>query len=150
MGDSQNEESYHEFQHSKSPSLFNSSKMRPKRGNFILRQDLESYTPECNPKIGILLNLLLMGIFLAAGVPITFLSNKIEEIKIPYTDCSIDSKGVKLNNSLCAINFELNYTILSPVFFYYEIENFHLNHRNLVKSKIWSQLRGSSHIVNLK
>jgi len=144
MSDSINEESYQNLKHSKSPSLFNSLKMKPKRGNFILRQDLDSYTPECNPKNGILLNLLLLSIFLGAGIPLTYFSNQVIEIKIPYTDCSIKTSNNK--NSQCLINLEINSTIFAPVYFYYEFDNFHLNHRNLVKSKIWSQLRGVSHI----
>jgi len=35
-----------------------------------------------------------------------------------------------------------------PIFLYYEFDNFFLNHRALVKSKIWAQLTGEENIVN--
>lgn len=40
----------------------------------------------------------------------------------------------------------LTFTIPAPVFVYYELTNFYANHRDYVKSKIFSQLRGETHI----
>lgn len=57
-----------------------------KRGNFILRQELVSYTQECTPKCGIISNICLIILFLAAGLPIIFSTqNKIEFEQI-YTN----------------------------------------------------------------
>jgi hypothetical protein len=33
-----------------------------------------------------------------------------------------------------------------PVLIYYQLDNFYLNHRYLVKSKIWAQLRGEVNV----
>ena len=57
-----------------------------KRGNKILRQELESYTFECNPKCGIIFNLVLIFIFLATGVPIILMTKNIKEFSFLYTD----------------------------------------------------------------
>ena len=57
-----------------------------KRGNFVLRQELNSYTPECSAKCGIIFNSFLMVIFILAGVPIIICSNSIKEYKIDYSD----------------------------------------------------------------
>ena len=56
------------------------------RGNFVLRQELNSYTPECNTKCGIIFNLFLMIFFLAAGVPILVSSHQSEEYYFNYTN----------------------------------------------------------------
>ncbi len=57
-----------------------------KRGNFILRQELVSYTQECNPKCGIVCNICLIILFLAAGLPIIFWTQNEVEFKQVYTD----------------------------------------------------------------
>jgi hypothetical protein len=58
---------------------------RKKRGNFLLRQELKSYTPECNPTCGIIFNISIMFVFLALGIPIILFSEQIVEIKKDYT-----------------------------------------------------------------
>jgi hypothetical protein len=57
-----------------------------KRGNKILRQELESYTFECNPKCAIIFNLSLVFILLATGVPIILLTKDLKEFKFPYSN----------------------------------------------------------------
>ena len=46
----------------------------------------------------------------------------------------------------CTKIITIKETIPAPVFVYYELTNFYSNHRDYVKSKIWSQLRGETHI----
>jgi hypothetical protein len=126
---------------SKSPEIVK----KPKRGNFILRQELNSYNPECNPKCGIIVNTFFTLLFLTIGAPIVYLSKKTIEFKLPYTDCS-----KKISNSdgkFCQLIINVNVTMPAPVFFYYELDNFYLNHRDIVKSKSWSQLRGEINTV---
>jgi len=75
------------FKNIKSLTNIDSRQFNPKlRGNFILRQELKSYTPECNTKCGIILNLILMIFFLAAGIPIIVSSNQSEEYYFNYTN----------------------------------------------------------------
>lgn len=57
-----------------------------KRGNKILRQELQSYTFECNPKCGIIFNLSLIFVLLATGVPIILLTRNLKEFKFPYSN----------------------------------------------------------------
>jgi len=132
-------ENYFNYVNSKSQSAAsNQSKAKVTRGNYILRQELNSYTPECNPVCGIIFNSFLFTIFMSIGIIITYFGCLVQEFKFDYTHCS---------NNPCEINFNLNSTILAPIYIYYEIGNFHLNHRDLVKSKVWSQLRGDEYIV---
>ncbi len=56
------------------------------RGNFILRQELKSYTPECNAKCGIIFNSILMLLFICSGIPILVSSNQSEEYSFKYTN----------------------------------------------------------------
>jgi hypothetical protein len=58
---------------------------RKKRGNFLLRQELRSYTPECNPTVGIIFNAIVTLIFLGLGFPMTILSEGMQEYQIDYT-----------------------------------------------------------------
>jgi hypothetical protein len=57
-----------------------------KRGNKILRQELESYTFECNPKCAIIFNLSLIFLLLATGVPIILLTKNLKEFKFSYSN----------------------------------------------------------------
>lgn len=81
---SENEEKYESLNPSNKSSQYDKS-LRPLRGNFIFRQELKSYTPECNSKCGIICNSFLVLIFLSIGLPIVFLSHKIKEYEIDYT-----------------------------------------------------------------
>ncbi len=56
-----------------------------RRGNFILRQELVSYTQECNPKCGIICNICIILIFLLAGIPLIFWTSSHLEFKQTYT-----------------------------------------------------------------
>jgi hypothetical protein len=68
-------------------ALSSTSMKKPlNRGNFILRQELNSYTPECNPKCGIIFNIVLALIFIGAGIPIILLANNTHEHIITYTN----------------------------------------------------------------
>ncbi len=47
-----------------------------KRGNFILRQELTTLTPDCNVKCSIICNLVLMIIFFVLGVQLSVLQTQ--------------------------------------------------------------------------
>ncbi len=52
----------------------------------ILRQELESFTPNCNLKCAMICNFILMLLFLTFGIPIVALSNSIIEYEYDYTE----------------------------------------------------------------
>ncbi len=88
MGDSelQNDNSSKVYNsHSFKSSSFRKIKLA-KRGNCILRQELESYSLECNPRNGIICNIFLIIIFLICGLPIILLTKNHVEFKFQYTD----------------------------------------------------------------
>ena len=64
-------------------------------------------------------------------------SNQIQEYNINYSDsCS--------NNNNCSIHFTIDKEINSPIFLYYELDNFYQNHRKYLKSKNSKQLLGEA------
>ena len=111
-------------------------KIKKKRGNFILRQELSSYTPKCSPKCGIISNFIFMICCLGISIPQIIYSKNHLEYKINYTNCKSN------NNNICNITFEIDKKLKSKVLIYYQLNNFYLNYRKFVKSKNWEQLRG--------
>jgi hypothetical protein len=57
-----------------------------KRGNFILRQELKTLTPDCNVKCSIICNLILMVVFFVFGGSIIGSANSVVEVVTEYTD----------------------------------------------------------------
>ena len=48
----------------------------------------------------------------------------------------------------CNITFIIKEKIANPSYIYYELDNFYMNHRDFVKSRIYSQLRGEVEVNN--
>ena len=119
------------------------NKLPKKRGNFIFRQELTNLTPECNAKCAIICNLILMILFFTFGGIIISSSQGIIEISQEYTNCTIDS------NQQSSLIFTINNTMINPIFLYYELHNFYMNNRDFVKSRIYPQLRGEIHVVDI-
>jgi hypothetical protein len=124
-------------------SLLDESFQNPKiplRGNILTRQELKSLTPKCDAKCAIFFNVFLFIVFALLGLPIIYFSLNVVEYQIDYTNCEKDRHGY------CNIKFTTNLTIGSPVYFYYEIHNFYMNHRDFVKSRSFAQLKGDVHV----
>ena len=105
----------------------------------ILRQELKSYTPEWNAKCSIFTNIIIMISSFSIGITMIYFSKQFSGIEIKYSACLNNHEK---DNKICLINFEILKTIESPVYVYYKLENFYLNHRLLVESKNWKELRG--------
>jgi hypothetical protein len=74
---------YEELNNSNKSSMAKEIVMK-KRGNFILRQELKSFTPGCGPRTSIFCNLLVVLVFCLVGFPIIMLKKNIKEYKISY------------------------------------------------------------------
>ena len=105
----------------------------------LFRQELKSYTPEWNAKCSIFTNIIIMIASFSIGITLIYFSKQFSGIEIKYSSCLNNSEK---NKKICLINFEIVKTIQSPVYVYYKLENFYLNHRLLVESKSWKELRG--------
>jgi hypothetical protein len=58
---------------------------KKKRGNFLFRQELHSFTPECNPTFGIIFNSIAILFFLGLGLPTIILAEANKEYEINYS-----------------------------------------------------------------
>jgi hypothetical protein len=75
-------------------------------------------------------------IFLGIGIPMAVLSNQIIEVRARYDNvCTI--------NANCTLTFTIPTTMQSPVFLYYELNNYYQNHRLYTTSMSAEQLAGS-------
>lgn len=54
----------------------------------------------------------------------------------------------KLDNQLCISHFKINDTLQPPIFIYYELSNFYMNHRDYVRSRSFAQLRNANDTSN--
>ncbi len=48
--------------------------------------------------------------------------------------------------SICDIPFKIDRKINTPIYIYYELQNFYINHKEFVTSRSYPQLRGEEHI----
>ena len=109
----------------------------------LLRQELKSYTPEWNAKCSMITDLILMIISLSIGILLISFSKRHKEIEIDYTNCVPNQENsVAKNNKICKIEFKIQKTLKKPIFIYYRLKNFYLNHRKIIESKNWNELRG--------
>ena len=109
----------------------------------LLRQELKSYTPEWNSKCSIFTDLIIMSCSLSIGIILIYYSKKNNEIEIDYTNCIPNQENShNYNNKTCKIQFKITKKLKPPIFVYYKLKNFYLNHRKIIESKNWKELRG--------
>ena len=115
----------------------------------LLRQELKSYTPEWNSKCSMITDLILMISSLSIGILLLYYTKRQKEIEIDYTNCIPNQENIPTsNNKICKIEFKITKKIKKPIFIYYQLKNFYLNHRKIIESKNWNELRGED--VNTK
>lgn len=106
--------------------------------------------PTCPPKeffsmISLSLLTLVIGIiFLPTGSTLLEEAQNVFEKKITYdrgygTYCSIGSQN---QGRICNVTFTFDETVDSPIYLYYELENYYQNHRRYISSRSITQLQG--------
>ncbi|KAJ5072713.1 cell cycle control protein [Anaeramoeba ignava] len=106
---------------------------KPKNSAFK-QQRLKAWQPILTPRPVITTFFIVGAVFVIIGVALTVSTNKVKESKIEYTDCPL--------NSTCTKSIEISDKLSSPVYMYYQLTNYHQNHRRYVKSRSDKQLRG--------
>ena len=96
-----------------------------KRGNFIFRQELNSYTPTPTVKCGIISNFAFLLVCLAIGIPSLIYSENKKEIKIEYTKCYENRKNN--NDNICTLYFVVDKTLNGTLFLYDELNKINMN-----------------------
>ena len=107
----------------------------------ILRQELKSYTPEWNAKCSIITNLFILVPTLTLAIVLLIYSKKVFEIEINYTNC-IPNQDNSQNMKTCKIQFLIPKKLKKPIFVYYRLKTFFINHRRIIESKSWKELKG--------
>jgi hypothetical protein len=74
-------------------------------------------------------------VFLTLGIVIYAMSNKVQQVIIPYSSECGDQVS-------CTLEFKIEEDIEGPLYTYYELTNFYQNHRRYVKSRSYTQLMG--------
>ena len=88
-------------------------------------------------------------IFLALGVTLYIMSNKIQSVSIQYDDkCPETIKWIEPDDpnpsNPCTILEEIDGIDDTPIYVYYQLNNFYQNHRRYVKSRSNAQLLGEN------
>ncbi|KAJ3439645.1 cell cycle control protein [Anaeramoeba flamelloides] len=99
------------------------------------QQELNSWKPILRPRIVIPILFVTGIIFLITGFVLLMQMMPLQTVSTRYDDQCMGKEN-------CEITFEIKETMKKPVYFYYELTNFHQNHRRFLKSRCDSQLRG--------
>lgn len=108
---------------------------KKKRGNFLLRQELQDYTPNWDLITACKFIFILAIVFILLGLWMIFNTNDHKEFKVEYSSC---------NQRFCLLDFNITETLEQPLFFYYSLDNFFSNHRLYVRSRSYTQMEGKS------
>lgn len=136
--------------HSSSAPKKNSKK--PKYSRFS-QQELPACKPILTPGLVISTFVVVSFLFIPIGLVSLFASERVVEIKERYDGDCIPSNYTKNvvgyiqsneTNKTCVKKFTVPKKMKSPVFIYYQLDNFYQNHRRYVKSRSDKQLRSKA------
>ncbi|KAL1349183.1 hypothetical protein HN51_025696 [Arachis hypogaea] len=120
---------------------------RPKYSKFT-QQELPACKPILTPRAVISAFLLVSVVFVPVGVASLLASRKVVEIVYRYdSKCipkNVTNKVAYIQSSAdkaCSITLNVTKHMKSPVYIYYQLDNFYQNHRRYVKSRSDEQLR---------
>ncbi|TKY49449.1 ALA-interacting subunit 3 [Spatholobus suberectus] len=123
---------------------------RPKYSKFT-QQELPACKPILTPRAVISAFLLVSIVFVPIGVAALIASRKVVEIVYRYeSTCipqNVTDKVAYMQSSAdktCKISLHVDKHMKSPIYVYYQLDNFYQNHRRYVKSRSDEQLRDHS------
>jgi len=113
------------------------------------QQQLSAWQPVLTPVSVIAMLLIIFVIFLPIGILLEDCSNRVIEQKVRYDNVGgcddVDSTlGSDDLPKFCEVDFEIEYDMETPIYFYYELVGFYQNHRRYSSSKSYQQLRGDA------
>lgn len=108
------------------------AKVNKPKDTDLLQQRLKAFQPvhTLESTVSILVGFSIL--FFVFGFVLYSAAASVIEISTEYTECG----------NPCVLNITVSGQMTAPIFVYYELKNYYQNHRNYVKSKDYSQLRG--------
>lgn len=113
----------------------------------LRQQRIEAWNPYLDPWWVVTTLLILGAIFVPVGFKLQSMSDEIVELTIEYdgtknaiAECAIDTAN---EDKVCVLTFTIPKDMEPPILIYYQLENFHQNHRDYVKSRDNFQLLGT-------
>lgn len=103
----------------------------PRGSGAYQRQRLKAWWPVLTPLAYVGVFLLVFGAFAVASVSVGLEGQGTELAKRYDVACGLGR---------CTVQMEVEETMDSPIYVYYEIDNFYQNHRDYLKSMFWPQL----------
>lgn len=104
-----------------------------KRGHFLLRQELNDYTPHLDSKCSLIFMLIVS---LGFGGLSFLIFTTVEKSKFYSSDYS------SCGEAICNIDIKVEKDLFSPIYVHYTLTNFFSNHKLYVKSKSFDQFKG--------
>jgi len=121
---------------------------RPK-DNALYQQKLKAWKPVLTFKDASIFFFVSGIIVLVIGIVIFTSDQNVKEYSIDYTNCNnltnlkcIDITNLYNRSCSCSVSMEVKSNIQAPVYFYYGLNHFYQNHRQLIKSYDMGQLTG--------
>ena len=105
------------------------------------QQELKSCVPLYRPLSVILFFLITGIIFIPIGIAVFVVSNNCVEYSVMYY--GKDSPVKCQDNTTCEFTFAIDEPIKTPVYVYYQLTNFYQNHREYLRSRSNTQLKGN-------
>eukprot|EP00124_Ichthyophonus_hoferi_P003806 Ihof_evm3s357 gene=Ihof_evmTU3s357 len=118
------------------------------------QQKLSSWQPVLMPKTVLPVLFLIGLIYIPLGVVFFTFDARVKEFTLDYTNCQssnypgqlcidvIKSVSPATANCQCLLTFDLKETFTDQVYLYYELDQYHQNHRRYVRSRNDAQLTG--------
>ncbi|XP_044506430.1 ALA-interacting subunit 5-like [Mangifera indica] len=141
------------------PSNSSSSKTRKPQYSKFTQQELPACKPILTPRHVIMVFTTVGVIFIPVGLFSLFASESVVEIVDRYdVDCVPSNYSSNViayiqstaTNKTCTRSLTVTKQMKSPVFIYYQLDNFYQNHRRYVKSRSDKQLRFRQYEGNTK
>mmetsp|Transcript_69521 Transcript_69521/g.81165 ORF Transcript_69521/g.81165 Transcript_69521/m.81165 type:complete len:307 (+) Transcript_69521:45-965(+) len=99
---------------------------------------LQEWTSDNREKKTIISFALLTIFFTVFGIALAVLTSKIQMVEVRYDSFC----GTPAQRAVCNMSVTFSETLPSPVYIYYELDNFYQNHRTYLNSKDLPQLKG--------
>ena len=74
-------------------------------------------------------------VFLTLGIALYVMSDNVIEATVAYSETTYCPPVDYANPQPCEVTFKLTEEVPSPIYVYYQLDNFYQNHRRYVKSR---------------